>query len=152
VPGGQKLDASLLLIAWYGFEAAGSDRMRKTYAAIRRQLGARNELLYRYLPDPPEGAFGICGFWEVEYLAHGGGTLEEARRAFEKLCSFRNDLGLFAEEIDPHTGAALGNFPQAFTHVGLISAALSLQEREEGRRHLPHRALRAEHAHQETPA
>jgi GH15 family glucan-1,4-alpha-glucosidase len=69
----------------------------------------------------------------------GGGTLDAARDAFERLLSYRNDLGLLAEEIDPETGDALGNFPQAFTHIGLISAAVSLQEREEGKRQLLHR-------------
>jgi GH15 family glucan-1,4-alpha-glucosidase len=152
VLGGKALDASLLLMSWYGFEEAGSERMRSTHAAIRRSLGARGGLLYRYAADPPEGAFGICGFWEAEYLALGGGTLEEARQFFEQLCTFRNELGLFAEEIDPQTGDALGNFPQAFTHVGLISAALSLQERTEGRVQLPHRATSAEGAHSEVAA
>ena len=76
-------------------------------------------------------AFGVCGFWGAEYLALGGGTLEEARRAFDELCGFANDVGLFAEEIDPATGEGLGNFPQAFTHVGLINAALSLVRRIE---------------------
>ena len=79
-----------------------------------------------------EGAFGMCSFMGVEYLALGGGTVEEARTLFERLCGYANDVGLFAEEIDPSTGAALGNFPQAFTHVGLINAALSLTRRMNG--------------------
>lgn len=132
--GSERLDASLLLLAWYGFEDAGSDRMRGTYARIRRDLGAGNGLLYRYRTgeSPGEGAFGICSFWGVEYLALGGGTAAEARETFERLCRYANDVGLFAEEIDPQTGAALGNFPQAFTHVGLINAALSLTRRLQG--------------------
>src|SRR5438067_829330 len=130
---GDDLDASLLLLSWHGFEKASSERMRKTYARIREQLGAGRGLLYRYLTgeSPGEGAFAVCGFWGAEYLALGGGTLEEARRAFDELCGFANDVGLFAEEIDPATGEGLGNFPQAFTHVGLINAALSLVRRIE---------------------
>ena len=128
---GDRLDASLLLLSWYGFEKASSERMRQTYARIHEQLGAGRGLLRRYRTEdsPGEGAFGVCGFWGVEYLASGGGTAEEALHAFEQLCGFANDVGLFAEEVDPATGHALGNFPQAFTHVGLINAALSLTER-----------------------
>jgi GH15 family glucan-1,4-alpha-glucosidase len=132
--GGDRLDATLLLLPWYGFDEAGSDRMRGTYARVREALGAGDGLLYRYRTDdsPGEGAFGICSFWAAEYLALGGGTTAEARELFEHLCGYANDVGLFAEEIDPATGAALGNFPQAFTHVGLINAAVSLTRRLEG--------------------
>jgi GH15 family glucan-1,4-alpha-glucosidase len=132
---GGAMDATLLRIPWYGFEHADSRRMKNTYRRVREQLGAGNGLLFRYERQPKEGAFGICGFWEVEYLALGGGTLEEAHGAFDSLLSYGNGLGLFAEEIDPATGAALGNFPQAFTHVGLISSALTLEERERGQAH-----------------
>jgi GH15 family glucan-1,4-alpha-glucosidase len=137
---GDNLDASLLLIPWYGFETASSERMRQTWARIREQLGADGGLLHRYRGEesPGEGAFGICGFWGAEYLALGGGTAEEAQEAFEQLRGFSNDVGLFGEEIDPATGHALGNFPQAFTHVGLINAALSLVRRLEGREPVPH--------------
>jgi GH15 family glucan-1,4-alpha-glucosidase len=131
---GDRLDATLLLLAWYGFEAAGSDRMRRTYQRVRERLGAGDVLLYRYRdgPSPGEGAFGICSFWGAEYLALGGGTVDEAHSLFQRLCGYANDVGLFAEQIDPATGAALGNFPQAFTHVGLINAALSLTSRLAG--------------------
>ena len=129
--GGEDLDASLLLLSWYGFEDASSPRMRQTYARVRERLGAGQGLLYRYrLPESPgEGAFGICSFWGAEYLALGGGSVEEARAIFETLCGLANPVGLFAEEIDPATGDPVGNFPQAFTHVGLINAALSLARR-----------------------
>jgi GH15 family glucan-1,4-alpha-glucosidase len=129
--GGAELDAALLLIPWYGFEDAGSPRMRATYRCIRERLGARDGLLYRYRSDdsPGEGAFGICSFWGAEVLALGAGSAREAQDTFERLCGFANDVGLFAEEIDPVTGEAVGNFPQAFTHVGLINAALSLEQR-----------------------
>jgi GH15 family glucan-1,4-alpha-glucosidase len=151
---GDRLDATLLLLAWYGFEPAGSERMQATYRRIRDRLGSADGLLYRYQRNreprkegepvsPGEGAFGICSFWAVEYLALGGGTVDETRELFEQLCSYANDVGLFGEEIDSGTGAALGNFPQAFTHVGLINAALSLTRRMEGEkpihREVPHR-------------
>ncbi len=140
---GDRMDATLLLLSWYGFEPAGTDRMRGTYACIRQMLGAGDGLLYRYRTDdsPGEGAFGICSFWAAEYLALGGGTPEEARDLFERVCAYANDVGLFAEEIDPATGAALGNFPQAFTHVGLINAAVSLARRLEGATPLEHHHL-----------
>jgi GH15 family glucan-1,4-alpha-glucosidase len=136
---GDRLDASLLLLPWYGFEKASSERMRQTYSRIREHLGAGGGLLHRYRSkdSPGEGAFGICSFWGAEYLALGGGTTEEAQDTFERLCAFANDVGLFAEEIDPATGHALGNFPQAFTHVGLINAALSLARRLEGEEPVP---------------
>jgi len=132
---GDGVDATLLRIPWYGLEDAGSDRMKLTYRRIREQLGTRDGMLYRYARQPAEGAFGICGFWAVEYLALGGESLREAHGLFDRLLSYGNDLGLFSEEIDPDTGDALGNFPQAFTHVGLISAALTLEEKERGEPH-----------------
>ena len=132
---GDKADSTLLRIPWYGFEKADTERMRKTFQAIEKQLGAGGGLLYRYHRRPTEGAFGICGFWAVEYLALGGGTLEQAQQRMESLLKYANDLGLFAEEIDPGSGNALGNFPQAFTHVGLISAALTMEEKERGKSH-----------------
>jgi GH15 family glucan-1,4-alpha-glucosidase len=129
---GDELDASLLVLPMYGYIDGRHPRMRSTCARIRERLG-HNGLIYRYatrtndgLP-PGEGAFGICSFWAVECLARGG-DIAGATRAFEHLLSYANDVGLFAEEIDPATGAALGNFPQAFTHVGLINAALTLAE------------------------
>lgn len=128
---GDRVDATLLLLPWYGFEDPLSERMRLTYRRIRERLGAGHGLLYRYLTEdsPGEGAFGICSFWGAEYLALGGGTAAEAQQLFETLCGYATDVGLFAEEIDPATGCALGNMPQAFTHVGLINAALSLSSR-----------------------
>jgi GH15 family glucan-1,4-alpha-glucosidase len=131
VQGGNTVDASLLLLGWHGFEAMSGTRMRGTFQKIRERLQAAPGLLYRNEESllSGEGAFGICSFWAAEYLARGGGSLDEAQDWFEKLLPYANDVGLLAEEIDPRTGEALGNFPQAFTHVGLISAALAMEER-----------------------
>ncbi len=124
---GDRVDASLLLMASLGYKDPNDARMRGTYDLICRRLG-RNELLYRYEQDidclpPGEGAFGICSFWAVDYLACRG-DVDAARKMFEHVISLANDLGLFAEEIDPEDGSQLGNFPQAFTHVGVIFARL----------------------------
>jgi GH15 family glucan-1,4-alpha-glucosidase len=129
--GGEDVDASLLLLAKFEFEQADSERMRLTYKRITEELGTGSGLLFRYRDklSPGEGAFGICSFWLAEYLALGGGSLQEAEAEFRRLLTYSNDLGLYSEEIDPETGAALGNFPQGFTHVGLINAALTLAER-----------------------
>jgi GH15 family glucan-1,4-alpha-glucosidase len=130
--GGDSIDATALLLAVHGFEPASSSRMRQTYERVRERLSPGPGLVFRnehHLGDT-EGAFGMCGFWAVEFLARGGGTVELARDAFAQCAAYANDLGLFAEEIDPASGDALGNFPQGFTHVGLINAALSLAERE----------------------
>jgi GH15 family glucan-1,4-alpha-glucosidase len=129
--GGDELDASLLTLPLHGYIDAAHPRMRETWTRICEQLG-RGPLVYRYkgtddgLPEG-EGAFGICSFWAVECMARGG-DLARATATFERLLEYANDVGLYAEEIDPDTGAALGNFPQAFTHVGLINAALTLAE------------------------
>jgi len=130
---GDDFDATLLRLSWYGFEHADSYRMQRTYQHVLKKLSPAKGLFYRYARNPREGAFGICGFWAVEHLALGGGTLDQAHQAFKDLLHYQNDLGLFAEEMDPQTGEALGNFPQAFTHVGLISAALTLSEQERGK-------------------
>ncbi|HSK08804.1 MAG TPA: glycoside hydrolase family 15 protein [Vicinamibacterales bacterium] len=133
---GEDVDAALLLLGTHGYADPEGERMRGTVARVYERLGV-NELLFRYRDDDGlagrEGAFGICSFWGVESLARSG-QVEAAREAFERLLSYGNDVGLFAEEIDPETGAALGNFPQAFTHVGLINAALTLQECDGGGR------------------
>ena len=74
----------------------------------------------------------ICAFWRVDYLARRG-KIDEAEHLFERLLGRASDLGLFAEEIDPDTGAALGNFPQAFTHIGLINAAIAIKDAREAK-------------------
>lgn len=140
---GDGLDASLLLISWYGFEKPDSPRMQSTYRAIRRELGTNQGLLYRYKAQAQEGTFAICSFWEAEYLALGGGTISQTSELMATLLKYHNDLGLYAEEIDSYTGEALGNFPQAFTHIGLIGAALSLAQRQKGEQQLAHRPEQA---------
>lgn len=132
---GDGLDASLLQLITTGYTDPRSDRARGTCRAVYRELG-HSALLRRYIPGGDgvaggEGAFGICSFWGVEALALVG-DLPAARAAFDELCGYANDVGLFAEEIDPHSGEALGNFPQAFTHVGLIGAALALDQAGRG--------------------
>ena len=136
---GEDLDASLLLLSWYGFEKPDSQRMRSTYRAIRQSLGTPDGLLYRYCTEPREGTFAICSFWEAEFLALGGGSPKDCAELLATLLKYRNDLGLYGEEIDADTGEALGNFPQAFTHIGLIGAALSLNQRKKGEPQLAHR-------------
>jgi len=130
--GGGELDASVLLMSWHGFHPPDSARMQATYARLHERLSPRPGLLYRYEDSIKhrEGAFWICSFWAVEHLARGGGTLDEARALFDAARAYANDLGLMAEEVDPRTGEMIGNFPQAYTHVGLISAALAIAERE----------------------
>lgn len=145
---GETLDVSLLLLAWYGFEPADSPRMRSTYQAIRKALGTPGGLLYRYHANPPEGTFAIGSFWAAEYLALGGGSRDECRSLIKSLLKYRNEIGLYGEEIDAETGDALGNFPQAFTHIGLIGAALSLDQREKGEQQLAHRPQSTPAKHQ----
>ncbi len=133
---GDSVDAAMLLMATVGYKPADDPRVVSTFKATVDQLGS-DGLLQRYESgadglEGDEGAFGICSFWAVEQLALRGDTAG-ALAAFEHLLSFGNDLGLFAEQIDGRTGEQLGNFPQAFTHVGLINAALAI-ERATGER------------------
>lgn len=130
---GDRVDASLLLMPLHGYISADHPRMKSTLQLIQERLG-HNGLLYRYshnvddgLP-PGEGAFGICSLWAISVAAMQG-KQDEARRKFEQILDYSNDVGLLAEEIEPGTGNALGNFPQAFTHIGLIHAALALESR-----------------------
>jgi GH15 family glucan-1,4-alpha-glucosidase len=135
---GDDVDATLLLLPWYGFEPADSPRMRGTWRRIEERLGAGDALLYRYRSgdSPGEGAFGISSFWAAEYLALAG-RADEAEARIAAVSRYANDVGLLAEEIEPRTGAALGNFPQAFSHVGLINAAVSLERQRAEERATP---------------
>jgi GH15 family glucan-1,4-alpha-glucosidase len=136
-PGG--LDGALLALPLRGVIAVDDPRMVSTVEAVRRELDAGDGLLYRYRhehsPDGlpgGEGAFLLCSFWLVENLA-GQGRLDEAHQLYDSLCARTNELGLLAEEIDPTTGAFLGNFPQAFSHLGLIASGVSLARAAERR-------------------
>lgn len=137
-------DATLLLLALHGFLPDDDPRLSKTLDFVRRELG-RGPYLYRYKGDDDvageEGAFVLCGFWLAEALALQG-RLDEAREVFTAHAEASNHLGLLAEEIDPRDGALLGNFPQAFSHLGLINAAtridLLLRLRDEGVASAPH--------------
>ena len=130
--GGQDTDASLLLLARYGYSKPGDARMEGTYRFIERTLD-RNGLIHRYPAASghydgiraAENAFAPCNFWAVEYLANAD-HYDEAKERFERLCACANDVGLLAEEMASGNGAPVGNFPQAFTHVSLISAATAL--------------------------
>ncbi|SRR6266540_2747463 len=126
------MDATVLLFPYHGFESASSERMQESYSRVRERLVPRRGLVYRNerSKDRYEGAFAVCSFWEVDFLARGG-KAAEAREVFEAALGYANDVDLFAEEIDPDTGEALGNFPQAFTHLGIINAALALDDRAE---------------------
>ncbi len=132
--GSSDLDASLLMLPLIGSEPADSPRIRRTVDAIASELDAGGGLLYRYRRDDlgtGEGAFLACSFWWVRALA-AFGRKSEAAELFQSLCARSNDVGLFAEEIDPATGAHLGNFPQALSHSSLVQAALSLDEQLPG--------------------
>jgi len=131
--GDDVVDASILLLAYHRFEDASSDRMQQSHARIRQRLVPRLGLVHRneQSKNRREGAFALCSFWETDFLAHCG-RADEAHEVYEAVLTFANDVGLFAEEIDPETGDALGNFPQAFTHLGVINAALTLRDIEEG--------------------
>ena len=125
-------DASLLLIPRVGYIAADDPRMVGTTRCIMQQLSVDHGLLYRYPPginyDGVRGGehlFAICGFWCVDCLARQG-RIDEAERMYVQLLKLRNPAGLYAEEFGVHDGRPIGNFPQAFSHVGSITAALSL--------------------------
>jgi GH15 family glucan-1,4-alpha-glucosidase len=130
---GDTVDASLLLLPFFRFADPAGERMRRTRERIVERLAAGPGLVYRYEESRPakEGAFAACSFWDADALARGG-DLEGGERAVADAARYANDVGLFAEEVDPGTGEALGNFPQAYTHVGLINAALSLAEGHAG--------------------
>lgn len=126
------LDASLLLMPRVGFLSPTDPAWLSTLDAMDREL-VSDSLVYRYDPAASpdglrgsEGTFNLCSFLYVEALARSG-RLHQARYAFDKMLTYANHVGLFAEEIGP-SGEQLGNFPQAFTHLALIAAAMALDE------------------------
>lgn len=136
----EDLDASNLLMPLVFFVSPTDPRMLRTIERTRQSL-AMDGLVHRYRLgggksldglNGQEGAFSICSFWLVEALTRSG-QIEEARLLFEKMLGYANHVGLYAEEIS-HRGEALGNFPQAFTHLGLISAAFNLDRVLSGRK------------------
>ena len=130
-----ELDAAALLMPIYGFLPATDERMRSTIEAIARDL-TEDGLVLRYRNDEglnadgltgEEGTFVICSFWLVSALAQAG-ELERAEKLFDQLAGYANDLGLLGEEIDTANGEQLGNFPQAYSHIGLITAAYEIDK------------------------
>ena len=138
----EAMDAGLLLLPLMGFIEFDDPRFVATLERIEAEL-RDGPFIKRYRPEEtddgvygPEGAFTLCSFWFVQVLNHMGRPAE-AQRVFSELLTYANHLGLFAEMIDPRSGLALGNFPQAFTHIGLILAALEctwhLDDREDSK-------------------
>jgi GH15 family glucan-1,4-alpha-glucosidase len=131
--GSDDLDASNLMMAITGFLPAGDPRMLATIHAIATRLTDQHGLVYRYLShdglDGDEGTFLLCTFW----LAHAwalAGKVEQARETFVRAIVFVNDVGLLSEEVHPGTRELLGNFPQAFSHIGLVNAAWAIAQAE----------------------
>ena len=140
-PGSEHLDASVLVMPIVQFAGPTDPRFLSTLNRIGEQL-VSDSLVHRYAITGhdglagSEGTFNLCSFWYVDALTRGG-RLKEARTVFEKMLTYANHAGLYAEEIGP-SGEALGNFPQAFTHLALISSAVNLDralDHERGRRH-----------------
>jgi len=128
--GSEVLDASLLMMPLVGFVVPRDPMWLSTLDAMDTEL-VSDSLVYRYNPSASpdglrgsEGTFSICTFWYVDALARSG-RLQQARLTLEKMFTYANHLGLYAEEIG-FTGEQLGNFPQAFTHLSLINAAINL--------------------------
>jgi GH15 family glucan-1,4-alpha-glucosidase len=128
-PGSSTLDAAALVMPLVKFTGPRDPRFVSTLERIEREL-VTDSLVHRYRTDgsdgftESEGTFNLCSFWYVEALTRAG-RVEQARHTFEKMLTYANHVGLYAEEIGP-SGEALGNFPQAFTHLALISAAVNL--------------------------
>ena len=127
--GRDDLDASVLTMPLVGFLPATDPRMRATIEAVADRLTDDHGFVFRYLNEDglpgSEGAFGICTYWLAECFALIG-EVDRARALFARITDCANDVGLLSEEIDPASGELLGNFPQAFTHIGLIHAALAI--------------------------
>jgi GH15 family glucan-1,4-alpha-glucosidase len=131
--GSTALDAANLLLPIVGFLPADDPRMIATIEATVERLTDDRGLVYRYRAEGvdgltgTEGTFVLCTFWLAQALAEAG-QVEQATETFERALAYVNDVGLLAEEVDPKTGEALGNFPQAFSHIGLINAAWAIAQ------------------------
>ncbi|MEJ7568934.1 MAG: glycoside hydrolase family 15 protein [Gaiellaceae bacterium] len=124
-------DASLLSLALCAYSSAGEPRFASTIETIRSELSAGGPLLYRQTgSEQREGAFLTCSFWLVDVLGRAG-RVDEGNALMEALVALANDVGLYAEEIDPDSAEFLGNFPQALVHLALVNAAVSLAEGDE---------------------
>ncbi|MDQ2885814.1 MAG: glycoside hydrolase family 15 protein [Chloroflexota bacterium] len=131
--GSDELDASALMIPIVGFLPGNDPRVRATVDAIAARLTDAHGLVYRYRASDglagDEGTFLLCTFWLAQAQALAG-EVERARTTFEQAIAYVNDVGLLAEEVDPQTNELLGNFPQAFSHIGLVNAAWAIAQAE----------------------
>ncbi len=132
--GSDELDASSLMVPIVGFLPGDDRRVRATVHAIADRLTDDQGLVYRYLAhdglEGEEGTFLLCTFWLAQAQALIGET-ERARETFERAISYANDVGLLAEEVDPASGELIGNYPQAFSHIGLVNAAWAISQVEQ---------------------
>jgi GH15 family glucan-1,4-alpha-glucosidase len=132
--GSEALDASALMMALVGFLPAEEPRMMATIEAIARDLTDERGLVYRYRAADglagEEGSFLLCTFWLAQALALAG-QVDRARATLGRAAAYANDVGLLAEEVEPGSGELLGNFPQAFSHIGLVNAAWAIVEAEQ---------------------
>ena len=129
----ERMEASVLMGLLTGFLPFDDERVRGTIDAVEDRLTTDDGLVYRYEEDGlpgDEGAFVVCSFWLIGCLARSG-RVERAREVFEAMQTYASTLGLVSEEIDPESGRLLGNFPQAFSHIGFVNGALFLAEAEE---------------------
>jgi GH15 family glucan-1,4-alpha-glucosidase len=131
--GSQELDASALVMPLVGFLPANDPRVLATIDAIEGKLTDDRGLVFRYVSEDglegDEGTFLLCTFWLAQAQAMAG-EVGRARETFERAIAYANDVGLLAEEVDPKTGGLLGNFPQAFSHIGLVNAAWAIAQAE----------------------
>jgi len=138
--GSDDLDASALLLVVVGFLPPSDSRLLSTIDAVEEGLSDDRGLLFRYRGDDgfdePEGTFLLCTFWLAHALALTG-QVDRARVVLARAADCATDLGLFAEQVDPSSGELLGNFPQAFSHLGLVNAAQALADAEQAAGHEP---------------